>query len=268
MSWTLSFLIASIWIGAWFCLAAVIARSPRGCKAVPVLRAILPPFTVIICFAIFVLKPSTDAFVNRTVLLTHHVAIFSLFLFLLTAEYLRLEARWRRRARTIPRSVAASYRRLWIFSETVPAPIALTILLSGLRLIWLSPDVNSPAHLWLSMLIVGFSVFFWDGIVGYLPIVRRLAANGDQTPPRLAETLQLSLHCASWPFLFLLGLHHWKPQTAVIPFVGFATARLRVLGRGWPEVLMALLLWLFVGLLICVVRIISQHSLRQCKISE
>jgi hypothetical protein len=51
----------------------------------------------------------------------------------------------------------------------MPAPIALTIFLTGLRLIWDWPQANSPSSLWLFALILGFSLFFWDGILGYQP---------------------------------------------------------------------------------------------------
>jgi hypothetical protein len=150
----------------------------------------------------------------------------------------------------------------------MPAPIAWTVFLTGLRLIWDSPQTNSPSSLWLLALILGFSLFFWDGILGYQPIVHRIwgnwkravevgipVANVATTPGYLSDTLQLLFHFLSWPLVFLLGLFRWNAVTPLTQPISQVTDRLRFLPPGWPEVTTAALLWLVAGTAVFLFRV-------------
>jgi hypothetical protein len=110
----------------------------------------------------------------HVVLWLHRTAFFSLFAFLSIAQFLRFQAWWQIRQECPSQCLAATVQRLWALTEIAPAPIALIIFLTGLRLIWDKPAKNAPSELRLSALIASFSVFFFDGIVGYQPAVRKM----------------------------------------------------------------------------------------------
>jgi hypothetical protein len=116
-------------------------------------------------------------------------------------------------------------------------------------------------------MVVGFSVFFWDGIFGYQPIVRQMWAvwrhaasagipvDAVSTARRGMDSWQLLLHFLSWPLIFLLGLFRWNPAMALTQTVSQITDRLRVLPRGWPETITASLVWVVAGMAVLLVRL-------------
>lgn len=78
------------------------------------------------------------------------VAFSLLFLFLALSQYMEAEAWWAIRRASSISATASAYRRLWILTELIPAPVAVAIFLTGLRLLWESPARNSSSmNLWL-----------------------------------------------------------------------------------------------------------------------
>jgi hypothetical protein len=73
--------------------------------------------------------------------------------------------------------------------------------------------------------------------------------------PRYAtDSLQLFVHFLSWPFVFLFGLFRWNPVTPFMHVVSQVTDHLRILPPGWPEVTMAVLLWLITAIVVFLCR--------------
>jgi hypothetical protein len=256
-----------VWLAIWLSCAARRAAAKHGDGLVNDLSRLLPPFVLTTCLAAFALAPARNASVWQFTLWSHHVSFMLLFLFLAAAQYFQIEARWRIRREDSTRSVALTYRRLWILTEMAPAPIALAIFLSGLRLMWEMPDENSPDAVWLLGLVLAFSVFFWDGVLGYQPIVRNWYRYWSQAAERdipvneaarsrgqLAERLQLLAHFLSWPFVFVLGVFRWDFPNAITSELSLLMDHLRFLPQGWPEVVTALLLWASTGLLVLLFR--------------
>jgi len=149
----------------------------------------------------------------------HRMALAALFVFLLVAQY-RQVAAVVLCLRPAPLEVIAShYRRLWQMTEIAPAPIALILLASGLRLV---ARGYSPSASWLCVLIVAFGFLFFDGILEFTPLTRLLKDEGTQAALSgeagalrslvLSRRVNLRLlgHCGSFPFLALCG--YLKPN--------------------------------------------------------
>jgi hypothetical protein len=255
------------WLTVWVWIIAACAAAKEDDALVATSGWLLPAFCVTTCLAAFLAVPLRQPVFHRITLWAHDASMFLLLLFLISAEYFQAEAWWRIRRRCTTRSVAACFRRFWVLTEIMPAPIALTIFLTGLRLIWDSPQANSPSSLWLSGLVLGFSLFFWDGIFGYQPVVRRVWGNWNRaveagfptadavpTPHYVTDSLQLLVHSLSWPLVFLLGLFRWNTVTPLTQPISQVTERLRFLPFGWPEVTAAALLWLVTGTAVSLLR--------------
>ncbi len=95
-------------------------------------------------------------------------------------------------------------------SEILPAPSAIMVLLSGINLTILRNQNFASGYFFLM-----FSVFFFmfiDGILFYLPHVRKLEAAYEQNnlnfqpPDTLASRAILVIHFVSLPFLVILGV--------------------------------------------------------------
>ncbi len=253
MTWPLWLLAGLVWLALWMWIFARSAAGKDGDALVALFHGLLPVFCVTTCLAAFLAAPGRSPLFHKLTLWTHHASVLLLFLFLIAAEYWQVEGWWRMRRGGVAESVAGSFRRLWVLTEIVPAPIALTIFLTGLRLIWEAPEANSPARLWLFGMVVGFSVFFWDGIFGYQPIVRRMWGAAEAGVPKVggvADTVQLFLHFLSWPLVFMLGLFRWDAVTPLTWPVSQMIAHLGVLSPGWAEVVVASLIWVGAGLAI------------------
>jgi hypothetical protein len=189
------------------------------------------------------------------------------FLFLILGQFFQAEGWWNIRNGRLA-VAASSYRRLWVLTIIFPAPIALAILLTGLRLIWEAaagqPPApgKSPATFWLLAIITGFSFFFWDGILGYTPIVRKWKARWqdghiDDLPwdvahrrPELSDSLQLLIHFLSWPVVFLCGVYRWEIPNPATHFVSRVIDNLAF----WPEVVAATAIWLLTGGIVAAIR--------------
>jgi hypothetical protein len=268
MTWPFWMVSGLAWLTAWMWIIANRAGVKEGDPLVATFASLLPTFSATTCIVAFLAIPVRQPVFHQITLWAHHAGIFLLIVFLATAEYFQAEAWWRVRHRCPTRLVAASVRRLWVLTEIMPAPIALTVFLTGLRLIWDSPQANSPSRFWLFALVIGFSLFFWDGILGYKPIVRCMWANWKRavelgipatevarTVFCLTDTLQLLVHFFSWPVVFLFGLFRWNTVTPLTQLISEVTDRLGFLPAGWPEVTAAALLWLVAGAIVYLLRV-------------
>jgi hypothetical protein len=264
--WLFWIVATLLWLVAWIGIASRYTARKRDDALVDTLSALLKAFVAATCLVLFGALPrGKDAWM--LVLWLHHAAFAMLFLFLIAAEYLQAEAWWRTRCGSPACDVAGTFRRLWILTELVPAPIAIGTLMTGLRLILEAPADNRPSKPWLCALIAGFSFFFWDGILGYQPIVRELrrhwAEAGQHSIPTVAafkaskmgrRSAQLFAHFLSYPFVFMLGL--LKPEFDN-PLTGAVAGIEQLLSRaapGWAEVLAASSIWLATGLTLACLR--------------
>ena len=266
MTWVSWTFVGLAWLALWVLVVARFAAARETEALVGVLSRVLPAFCVLSYLGLFLVVPGRSTVFHAIILLTHHAGVLFLLLFLVSAQYLHAEAFWRTRLGASLPSVAATYRRLWVLSETLPAAIALSILLSGLRLIWDLPESNSPSHAWLFALVCGFGLFFWDGILGYQPMVRKVwrawqhgdlafAPNASQSHRSRSNRgllPQLLIHSLSWPCVFLFGVFRWDVE---VPGIAAWIQGLHDLPAGWPQVTMALLLWLTSGLIVVACRL-------------
>jgi len=262
------------WSAIWIEFGTKYTSSKQGDELVGAWGGILLGFAAA-TVAVTCLAGGRHSVASVLALWIHHASTWALLAFLLVAEALQREACWRIRGGETATDVAATYRRLWILTRIVPAPIAVTIFLTGLRLIWQSPERNSPREMWLFCLVIAFGFFFFDGIWGYTPIVanayegwRRAAENN--LPVAFAsvrymrqwERVQLSAHVISWPIVFLLGVFQWRPVTPMVGCVTTLEQRLSGLPEGWPQVTIAVAVWALVGLFVRAIRHI------QCRLTR
>jgi hypothetical protein len=260
-----------LWLAAWLFAAARITAARDGDAVAAALGKLLPPFVVTTCLGAFAAVPRPDPVLRLITLWTHHAGFSLLFVFLLVTHHCQAEAWWRARRGGSAASVARVYRRLWLLTEIVPAPVALAIFLTGLRLIWESAGTRSThwvSQPWLLTLVVGFSVFFWDGVLGYRPAVRGLYARWEVSAQRgdpsastrdatggVLRSLQFLAHTVSVAALFAVGLFRQDMPTRPVAHVARLEQRLAFLPGGWPAVMTAVLAWAAVGLaLLLVVR--------------
>jgi len=263
--------ILMVWLACWIVLGAKALATKAGDKRIAPVQILLRAFTVSTWLGIFALAFQPHSIGLAMALWCHHAAILALFCFLIVGQFFQAEAWWGIQKRRFG-AVAASYQRFWVLTELFPAPIALTILLTGLRLVWEGAAANppvqekSPATFWLLAIIVGFGVFFWDGILGYTPIVRKwktqwehvhtgsLPLDAAPLRPELSDTLQLLVHFLSWPAVFLCGVYRWDISNPATDFVSNAIHKLAFLPVGWPEVVVAAAIWLLTGGIVAAIR--------------
>jgi hypothetical protein len=261
--WTWWTIAALTWLTGWVFVASRFTSTMEGDAGVKPTGMLLLAFSASTCLLVFAIGRERGSAIHAFTLWAHHVSFSLLFLFLLASQYMQTQAWWAKRRSKSTSAVASAYRRLWILTELMPAPVAVAILLTGLRLIWDTPALNSPAgNLWLVVLIVGFGCFFFDGIFSFQPIVRDLhhhwqvaeesnmaAEHARWTcPVRRWQELQLLLHTLSFPVVFVFGVFRWNPPNPVTPLLVRVADRLPAfLPTGWPEVTMAILLWVAAG---------------------
>jgi hypothetical protein len=62
--------------------------------------------------------------------------------------------------------------------------------------------------------------------------------------------VQLFIHTVSWPFVFLLGVSRWNPPNSLSDYIAGLETRLSLLPAGWPQVVVAVMLWAVTGALV------------------
>lgn len=255
-----------VWLLVWMLICVYSTAMKSGDAYVRALGTILPGFVIASSICSFVIVHDHVETFRSIVLWMHHAAIAALFAFLVTSEYFQVEA-LKRSVQGKP--VDDSYRRLWVLTETLPGPIALTILLTGLRLIWEDPQTYSPEHSWLLILIAGFSLFFWDGLLGFMPIVRRIWSRTKAAAHRAggtsklvlsgSDSVQLLLHFVSLPPLIAVGIARPHFANPVSNWISSLEGGLSFLPTGWPQATAAILIWLAIGVAVFAARMATGH---------
>lgn len=273
MAWLPYIVLLPAVVGLWILIAARYTASKQGDELVTAYSRILPAFVVAICLAGFFLAPGRSSLMTNVALWVHHAAAWSLFAFLLSGEYLLMEAWWRMRRGEGRESIGAVYHHVWILTKFVPPPAALAVFLTGLRLIWEAPETNSPSNLWLFGMVLGFSFFFFDGIFGYTCIITELDSHwrsaADPEMPliiasryrRLGARAQILLHTVSWPLVFLLGVFRWNPPNPLSKYVAASEQAVDWLPRGWPQIAVAFLLWALMGIIVAGIRVLPRRDM-------
>jgi hypothetical protein len=146
VTWHVWSVIVLMWPAGWLVLGSRYTARKQGDELVEAYGGVLMAFAIATSL-IACVSAGRHSVVSVLALWIHHVATWSLFAFLLAGEAFQWEAWWRIRDKATVTEVAATYRRLWILTTIVPAPIAITIFLTGLRLIWQSPERNSPGDI-------------------------------------------------------------------------------------------------------------------------
>lgn len=197
------------------------------------LGKLLPLFAIATCGPLVLVLPTpTGAPPSIIVRAIHYCGIVLLFGFLIFGAFCQLEVWLRMRHR--PSSldlVAKTHRKWWIATRLIPAPAALCIALSGLRLAYESP-LGFITYPWMFWLVSGFSFFFFDGLMFYLPevsyqhkAVHESLENAESLDmfsrkhrKPWCETMLL-IHSISFPFVFALGcakpMALWRPDGVV-----------------------------------------------------
>jgi len=230
--------IALLWAVAAVVVLAVLMWIIAGLAAhrgqddeIQALGNILPAAVVLGSTVLLVLLPASGIISSTSLALPlwlHRFGLCLLFTFLIVGQYLQIEAWIKVRRGYDAKSIAITCRRLKYLTELMPAPAALMILLSGLKLIY--QGGYSVSSGWVFYLVSFFSLMFIDGLVHYRPHARKLmdvSARAEHTPDKIGELttalsdwfsrIRLFLHFASFPFLFLLG--YFKP-TLTNPLAG------------------------------------------------
>jgi hypothetical protein len=185
------------------------------------LGMVLPPLVIGLLLTFFALTPVADDQPLPLWRLTyahwlHHIGFGLLFLFLICAQYLQIEAKLHMARNHSMIQVTRAYYRLWLITELLPAPAALLLCLTGFRLI--RETGASLTSNWVFWLVTFFGLLFWDGIFYFTNDTRRMknaavaALQQGMTASEFAaesrnftrDTL-LFLHFASFPFIFQIG---------------------------------------------------------------
>lgn len=230
-------MIAGAAVLLWFSVPLWRALSVRGWteKEVKALGTFVAAYTAITCLAFMFLlgKQRPEHPPRSAVLAIHFFGISLLTVFLLISAYLQFKAiaEMRKNSGSIE-IIDATYRRLLLVTELMPAPAALCILIAGARLAYensANGDLNQP---WLCWLAAGFGVMFFDGLVFYLPEMRRLVAELNQfagnpiTVQYFRQTIRRKggevvriVHSLSLPFFVAWAcakpMNVWIPHSAI-----------------------------------------------------
>ena len=124
------------------------------------LSSFLPPLTLFCCLIILIFAPFSTpppSVVTRSI---HYAGIMLLLVFLLFGALCQILVWTKIHRNESLASVAKTYEFWWIATKVAPAPAALCILTSGVRLVYESPANGFLQLPWLFWLIVSFSFFF------------------------------------------------------------------------------------------------------------
>ncbi len=258
---------------AWLGLGLLLVVKTGAGLSVPAatkrLANLIPPLVVFTLIPLFICLPVAGNVPPPSIIVRaiHYFGIVLLFLFLLFGAYCLFEAwgrMWARDRGLGP--LAATYRKWWVATRLLPAPAAICILASGLRLAYESP-LGSVSLGWMFWLITGFSFFFFDGLLFYLPeicfqnkAIHQALERGETLEEyrrkyrRPGREWMLLAHSVSFPFVFALGCAKpealWRPEVIVDWLQHLFPG-----GPGTPQFAQAAVLVLIVGVGLLVVRI-------------
>ncbi len=260
------------WMAGSFALAAaagglcwLLARVAGSDAQVRWLANLLPPLAIGGCLFVFFLVPPGAPPPALAIRALHYAGVALLFGFLVFGTICQLRI-WRQMdsAVEVP-ELLTSYRRWWVATRLAPAPAALMILLSGLRLTYECPGLDVSQVAWLQWLVIAFSGLFFDGLLAYLPeicrryrVAGRLGSSAEPGGARFQALRDrwgeatLLLHALSFPFV--LGLALWRPSELPRPF-HFLSGYFVDFSLGTSQALRALAVVVSVGLLLIPLRL-------------
>lgn len=268
-------LIGTVWCVAWLAIASRRCSRHKDdtAAAVKELGSLLPAFVGASGLIAFLVIPAFARVPLSVTLWAHHAGFISLGAFLLAGQALQLEGWIKLRANQPVKSLRATYTRLWWLTELLPAPIAIGILLSGVGGIAQNAALNPNAVSyslrsgWLFFMVLGFGIFFWDGILGYRPAVRQMRAYWnaieDDDAPSAAygaafanstRDALLLVHLMSFPIVLLFGVVRLPQAHWLAPAIEGAERWLEFLPAGMPQAAIALATWGCAGIVIYLAR--------------
>jgi hypothetical protein len=255
--------IFTLWCAIWIWGSTRVMHQRSVLTIIDKWANILPPFVIISSSFVWLLTAPLNppSVIVRAI---HYCGIVVLFVFLIFGAHCQMEA-WIRMRGNSPELLARTYRKWWIATRLLPAPAALCILCSGLRLVYESPFGNLSFG-WMFWLIVSFSFFFFDGLLFYLPEIccRHKAVNEEfergctveqiRFRKRFSNETMLLVHAISFPFVFAVGCTKpdvWEPHKLVLwlqnPFAASSPGTARLLS--------AVILILLIGLILFLIRL-------------
>lgn len=284
-----TFLSENWWAAAvafvlWSAVVIALTRPRPGEDGDAMVRrvaSVLPPSVLAAAAIVFALEGKADyppALPTRGL---HYTGIILLFLFLLAGAALQLDLWIKMRRGAALESLHRTYRLWWMATRLMPAPAALLILASGLRLTYECPGMDVAAVSWLAYLSLAFMFFAVDGAAWYLPQICRwyrlssaALRQGLSAAQFLAQArdrgaeVGLLVHSLSFPFVVALAMA--RPQNLPV----WEAARLwlgtQFQGVSWEyaQLLRASVLVVIVGALIALVRLRGVFRLNRAVLKE
>jgi uncharacterized membrane protein (DUF485 family) len=183
----------------------------------------------------------------------HHVGVVSLGIFLAVALCLQIEIWMKIKRAANIESVRRSFRYWRAFTEYLPAPAALMILVSGMSRLY-AKEGFSVGRGWIFALVLILSVMMSDGIFGYTYDIRRLlhaadvavsrsqsVADFQQATRSRGRAIKLIAHSLSFPFVVVFPAFKISDSSSpASPVLHY----LQLEGRaGWPQLWPSLVLF-------------------------
>jgi hypothetical protein len=217
-SWITVLLIVATIIWMTTALYQVVSLRPASIRSVSdwLIPCVLVSYLILLCL---LPKPKLDV-PWPVVRAVHYGGIAVLFGFLIFGAICQCQV-WHVFRNPGPGSLsllANIYKKWWASTKLLPAPAAFCILFSGLRLIYEDSGHGFLALGWLFWLVAGFSFFFFDGLMFYLPEICsqfkavEAAKGATQTIQDFVvehrkpfHEAMLFFHSLSFPFVFFVG---------------------------------------------------------------
>jgi hypothetical protein len=179
----------------------------------------------------FLPKPTSPDIPWPIVRAVHYSGIGLLFAFLIFGAICQWRL-WQLFKTPKPDSLAQVeniYRHWWAATRILPAPAAFCIVLSGLRLVYEDAGHGLLIFGWLFWLIAGFSFFFFDGLMFYLP---EICCQFKAAEAALRKGMSLEEFCFRHRKPFHEGMLFFHSLSFLVVFyIGCAKPDLPVAGR-------------------------------------
>lgn len=277
--WVVDTSILLIWTVGSLLFWARLTAARKGDDLVALLSCALPPYTLVTLLLFFLITPRESP-VSAVFMWLHHLSFLGLLGFLSLAQYAQIRAYFQVKQKDFE-GARSSFHFLYYVTLLAPAPIALTVLLTGMRLIYQKPpdvpqlpgqDISLSA-LWLQAVLISFSIFFWDGVLGYTPAVkeiyRRTRFSELQTwdqAQSISETWLFGLHFLSWFAVLIIAVMHPMVRSPLSPsiditesFFGSLLSKFGLRSPVWTELLTAIVLFSGTGACIYISRAIGSR---------